>query len=112
MAFYEFDGIHFGAVAQEQQPVVSPPESLYSVRHIPYSNRVVLDLGGKGARYYRSRIRVAPFNVAFIEAALHTTASLTVAAAVYPSATLTKLENKAQTPRGEYYFYDAEFLIG
>jgi hypothetical protein len=109
---YFFGATPFHPAVAEAQPMVTAPGLASSVRHVPYSNLNILDLGGKTERRYAVKIQVEPEDVATIEAALGTTDTLTVAGVVWPSATLIKLDGHTMTPRGEYHHYDAEWVVG
>lgn len=113
MPAYSFGGVDFGPTPSEHQLLVGPAENFFSLRHVIYSNANVLDLGGVGANVYGPiDIRVDPDDEATLRTKLHTTASLTVADVVYPSATLVQLTGRSQTPRGEWFYFTAQWVIG
>jgi hypothetical protein len=92
---------------------VNPPESLYSVRNIPYSSASVLDLGGLGVRRYGPiEVKIAPADWADFQALLQASDELIVNDTTYARATLISLSNHVITPRGEWHFVTAEFIVG
>jgi hypothetical protein len=109
---YAFGALTFHPAAVEAQPMVGAPGLASSVRHVPYSDLQILDLGGRTERRYAAKIRVVPGDVETIEAMLGATFSLTVAGVLWPSATLIKLDGHTMTPRGEFHQYDAEWIVG
>jgi hypothetical protein len=113
MAYYEFGGVPFGPQAEEFQPIASRGDNQFSIRHIPHSNANVLDLGGRLPSYFGPvNIRVDPLDAVSLEALSQATDDLTVAGISYPSATLVNLTNKRLTPRGEWVYYTAHWIIG
>lgn len=113
MAYYEFGGIVIKPRFEEFMPQVFPAENLYSLRHIPYSDANVLDLGGKGVRKYGPiDIRIDPDDASALEALSQQTDELIVAGITYPTAILISLTNKRMTPRNEWIYYTAEWVIG
>ena len=113
MAYYEFDSLEFKPRVSEAQPLVTPGESFYSLRHIPYSNANVLHLGGIGAYTYGPiEIRLEPSQVAAFVSKIHTTHELIVAGVEYANATLIQLTNKVTDPHGTYVWFTAMWVIG
>lgn len=109
---YTFGGVKFGPRAEEAIPRVNPPETFVSERHVPYSNFSIVDLGGKaGVRHVAASVRLTPALMGPFEALLLVTDTLVWDLVEYPGATLVKLENKRITPRREYYWVDAEWLV-
>jgi hypothetical protein len=112
VAFYEFDGQPFALRIQaETVPQVEAPESVVSERHVVYSDLTVLDVGGSGPRRFRCTVRLAPSEVVAFEGKRLRTGPLTVAGVTWASATLLRLTNHQMTPKGEYHFYDAEWVL-
>lgn len=113
MPVYSFGAIPFGPRVSDSVPMVSPGEMQQGIRHVPYSNYNILDLGGVTDRRYAAQIRVAPANVAAMETAYTNGASLPliVNGVTYPAATMTKLTGHTMTPLGQWHFYDAEWSL-
>lgn len=109
---YTFAGVRFGPKAEDAETLVDPYVTYTSERHVPYSNLTVFDVGGRaGARHYKLTVRISPAVVAGFEALLLVTDTLVVNGASYPEATLISLSNKKITPRREFYWFDAEWLV-
>lgn len=109
--YYEFGAIEFSTLIPDGMIPIPSGEVNYGLRHIPYSDTDVLDLGGRSARHYSARIRCTIANYVAIENQVGTTTTLILGGIEYDSATLVKLNNVAQTPRGEYVEADAEFVL-
>jgi hypothetical protein len=112
MPTYSFNGVPFGPRSEEKQPKVSAPTPYSGLRHVPYSNFDVLDKGGKGSRTYAAEIKLLPENVAAFEDMLLEDGPLVVWGATWPTATLIELEGHGATPRGEYEWYNAKWVVG
>jgi hypothetical protein len=113
VAYYEFGSLEFKPRVSESQPLVSPGEVNYSLRHIPYSNANVLHIGGRNADTYGPiEIRLTPAQVAGFLAKLEDTDELIVAGVTYPSATLVQLNNKVTDPHGTHVWFTALWVIG
>lgn len=110
-AYYQFDNAPFAPLIPDGMIPIPSGEYNYGLRHIPWSDSDVLDLGGRSARHYSARIRCTVANYVAMDNLLGTTATLTLGGIEYDSATLVKLNNVAQTPRGEYVEADAEFVL-
>lgn len=106
-----FQGVLFSC---EQEGMVLPMpsrESVYNVRHVPYSDRSVLDLAGQGVRQLRARVWVDQANHAALEALLQTTGTL-VWNGVTLTATLVELSDKRKLFNGGAGLsYQALFLV-
>jgi hypothetical protein len=111
-AYYEFGGVEFKPRAAEQLPLVSPGESFTSLRHVPYSNYNVLDLGGVGPDTYASEVRIANSAVGSFVALLQQRATLYVAGVNKGQATLIKLSGKTADPHLTYTWITAEWVLG
>jgi len=113
VAEYTFAGIDCPPRVDDMVAQVNPAESLYSVRNIPYSNASVLDLGGLGVRRYGPiEVKIDPVDWTAFEALLQASDVLVVNGTTYSRATLISLSNRRITPRGEWYFVTAEFIVG
>lgn len=112
MAEYSFDGIPFGPRSEGLQPQVQPGPSIYTERHIPYSTATVLEMAGTGPRKYAAPIRLPPEDVVAFEERIQAEGVLVVNGVNWGTATLVSLANHVITPRDEWHFYDAEWIIG
>ncbi len=100
-AAYVFGAIDFHPKAADQQPLVGPGESFTSLRHIPYSNYNVLDLGGIGPSLYGPiQVSVAPADATAFVALLQTRAALRINGVDMGQATLIDLKEQTTDPRG------------
>lgn len=112
MAEYSFDGILFGPKVDGLLPQPNAPESVVTERHIPYSDATVIEFGGKGPRRYTINIRLLPENVTAFEDRLQQEGVLVLNGESWGTATLMSLTNHTMSPREEYHFYDATWIIG
>lgn len=112
-AYYQFAYVPFSPRAADKMPLPSPGELNTSLRHVPYSDANVLDIGGRGPRMYAAEIRVDPFYGADIENQLGLTDTLILMGSNFGQATLTKLTGKGIDPvQQKWLWYDAEWVIG
>lgn len=120
---YEFDGIKFGPVMNDRIPSVDR-DLVYGERHVPYSDKTIVDIGGYGPNRFSSTIRVGRMDVTSFRLRLGRTASLYIANVHYPHAVLIKLASHTMTPRqffspgpgwqldGIYHYFEAEWIMG
>jgi len=108
---YSFMTIPFGPRAEDLIPRPDPPETVYGIRHVPYSDTNILDIGGKGPRRFKTDIRLLPENVAAFENTLLETGPLVLNEVTWTTATLVSLTGHTMTPRGEYHFFSAEWIV-
>lgn len=113
-AAYVFGAVDFHPRAADQQPLVSPGESFTSLRHIPYSNYNVLDMGGLGPSLYGPiQVEVAVADAAAFVALLQTRAALRINGVDMGQATLTALTDQTTDPRGQAgRWYQASWILG
>lgn len=111
MPSYGFGRVSFGPMISDWVPQVDPGELFSSERHVPYSDYNVIDVGGRGPKKWKARVRIRPDDVQWIEPLLGKTAALTVNGVTYAKALMTALSNHQVSPLGEWHAYDAEFTI-
>lgn len=109
--YYEFGAIEFAPLIPDGMIPIPSGEVNYGLRHIPFSSTDILDLGGRSSRSYSARIRCTISNYVAIENQVGDTTTLILGGIEYDNATLVKLNNVAQTPRGEYVLADAMWIL-
>jgi hypothetical protein len=118
---YEFKTLKFGPPVSDRIPQVDR-ELIFGERHVPYSDKTILDIGGYGPNRYASSIRVLAADVAAWRLALGTTGNLYIANVLWTGATLVKLGSHSMIPRqqfagtwqldGQYHYFEAEWIMG
>lgn len=109
--YYEFDFIEFAPLIPDGLIPIPSGAMNSGLRHVPYSDSDILDLGGRSARHYSARIRTTIAGYVSMDAALGETATLILGGISYTNATLIRLENTRQTPGGEWCLSDAEWVL-
>lgn len=112
-SLYAFAGVPFGPHIQDWIP--RPSRSVnYSLRHVPYSDINILDLGGRNPKTFETTVIVEEDDAnAFINL-LGVTASLKINGNTHPSCTLTELANHQMTPRDDgtrKHRFDAKWIL-
>lgn len=119
---YEFRGLKFGPPMNDRLPQVDR-ELIFGERHVPYSDKTILDIGGYGPNRYASTIRVNAEDVAQWRLALGQSGDLYIANVLWTGAVLVKLGGHSMIPRqtfvgpgwnldGQYHYFEAEWIFG
>jgi hypothetical protein len=112
-ALYNFAGVSFGPFIQDWVPRTNRTMNV-SLRHIPYSDVNILDLGGRNPNTFSAVVIVEDADHVAFQALLGVTASLMLNGNTHPSATLTKLESHEMTPLDNgtrKHRYQAEWVL-
>jgi hypothetical protein len=108
---YQFSGVPFSPRAGDLIPQLEQGALQFSARHVPYSSFNVIDLGGLAERRFKAQIRLTPANAPVFVGLLGTTGEIVINGTSFLGGTLVSLSNHTVTPRLEWHFYDAEWVV-
>lgn len=111
-----FDGQSFMGIPWSVEQVggqipLPTRESFVNTRHIPWSDKTVIELGGLGPRMLRCKAWVDQANLEAFQLCIQQTGTLVYRGNTHASSTLLRIDSRSMLIGEEGTSFDVEFLV-